>query len=78
MKLVRFPAARVIEINAFILSRGPGKKGPPDKGKLEGALSRIDNAIVYEDLNDLHHWWFVNNSGRSKSPYNHTMDVNLF
>ena len=55
MKLVRFPAARVIEINAFILSLGPGKKGPPDKGKLEGALSRIDNAIVYGDLNDLHH-----------------------
>lgn len=53
MNLVRFPASRVIEINAFILSLGPGNKGAPNKGKLEGALSRIDNAIVYEDLSDI-------------------------
>ncbi|MCC5856218.1 MAG: type II toxin-antitoxin system death-on-curing family toxin [Idiomarina sp.] len=53
MNLVRFPASRVIEINAFILSKGPGKKGAPDKGKLEGALSRIDSAIAYEGLSDI-------------------------
>ena len=44
MQLIHFPTARVIEINAFILSTEPGSKGAPDKGKLEGALARIDNA----------------------------------
>lgn len=53
MNLVRFPAARVVEINAFILSTEPGNKGAPDKGKLEGALARIDNAISYEGLDDV-------------------------
>ena len=53
MSLVRFPAARVVEINALILSTEPGTKGAPDKGKLEGALARIDNAISYEGLDDV-------------------------
>ena len=53
MNLVRFPAARVVEINAFILSTEPGNKGAPDKGKLEGALARIDNTISYEGLDDV-------------------------
>jgi death-on-curing protein len=53
MNLVRFPSARVVEINAFILSTEPGNKGAPDKGKLEGALARIDNAISYEGLDDV-------------------------
>lgn len=53
INLIRFPAARVVEINAFILSTEPGNKGAPDKGKLEGALARIDNAISYEGLDDV-------------------------
>lgn len=53
MNLIRFPAARVVEINALILSTEPGNKGAPDKGKLEGALARIDNAISYEGLDDV-------------------------
>jgi death-on-curing protein len=53
MQLIHFPAARVIEINAFILSTEPGSKGAPDKGKLEGALARIDNAILYQGLDDV-------------------------
>lgn len=53
MNLIRFPAARVVEINALILSTEPGSKGAPDKGKLEGALARIDNAISYEGLDDV-------------------------
>ncbi len=53
MNLIHFPAARVIEINAFILATEPGNKDAPDKGKLEGALSRIDNAMLYEGLDDL-------------------------
>lgn len=53
MNLIRFPAARVVEINALILSTEPGNKGAPDKAKLEGALARIDNAISYEGLDDV-------------------------
>ncbi len=53
MQLIHFPTARVIEINAFILSTEPGSKGAPDKGKLEGALARIDNAILYQGLDDV-------------------------
>lgn len=53
MELINFPAARVLEINAFILNSEPGNKGVPDKGKLEGALARIDNAITYQGLNDV-------------------------
>jgi death-on-curing protein len=53
MNLIHFPAARVVEINAFILATEPGNKGVPDKGKLEGALARIDNAISYEGLDDV-------------------------
>ncbi|EOX3350868.1 type II toxin-antitoxin system death-on-curing family toxin [Vibrio cholerae] len=48
-----FPFERVIEINAFILKTEPGMKGAVDIPKLQGALGRIDNAIVYEGLDDV-------------------------
>lgn len=53
MNIICFPFERVIEINAFILSTEPGMKGTVDVSKLQGALSRIDNAIVYEGLDDI-------------------------
>ncbi|WP_163372917.1 type II toxin-antitoxin system death-on-curing family toxin [Endozoicomonas acroporae] len=53
MNIICFPFERVIEINAFILSTEPGMKGIVDVSKLQGALSRIDNAIVYEGLDDI-------------------------
>ncbi|EOY5687759.1 type II toxin-antitoxin system death-on-curing family toxin [Vibrio cholerae] len=43
----------MIEINAFILKTEPGMKGAVDIPKLQGALGRIDNAIVYEGLDDV-------------------------
>lgn len=46
MNIICFPFERVIEINAFILSTEPGMKGTVDVSKLQGALSRIDNAIT--------------------------------
>ncbi|WP_019519160.1 type II toxin-antitoxin system death-on-curing family toxin [Faucicola boevrei] len=53
MEIICFPFERVIEINAYILSTEKGMKGQADIGKLQGALSRIDNAILYEGLNDV-------------------------
>ncbi|WP_448217240.1 type II toxin-antitoxin system death-on-curing family toxin [Endozoicomonas sp. 2B-B] len=53
MNIICFPFERVIEINAFILTTEPGMKGTVDVSKLQGALSRIDNAIVYEGLDDI-------------------------
>lgn len=53
MQIICFPFERVIEINAYILSTEKGMKGAADIGKLQGALSRIDNAILYEELNDI-------------------------
>jgi len=53
MKVINFPFERVIEINAFILETEPGMKGSADVAKLQGALGRIDNAIVYEGLDDV-------------------------
>ncbi len=53
MKIICFPFERVIEINAFILSSEAGMKGAVDIPKLQGALSRIDNAIVYQGLDDI-------------------------
>ncbi|WP_119773819.1 type II toxin-antitoxin system death-on-curing family toxin [Vibrio cholerae] len=53
MDIIRFPFERVIEINAFILKTEPGMKGAVDIPKLQGALGRIDNAIVYEGLDDV-------------------------
>lgn len=47
MDIICFPFERVIEINAFILKTEKGMKGPADLAKLQGALSRIDNAILY-------------------------------
>lgn len=53
MNIICFPFERVIEINAIILATEPGMKGTVDIGKLQGALSRIDNAIVYQGLDDI-------------------------
>ncbi|MCE0555869.1 type II toxin-antitoxin system death-on-curing family toxin [Motilimonas sp. E26] len=53
MNIICFPFERVIEINALILSTEPGMKGVVDIPKLQGALSRIDNAIVYQGLDDI-------------------------
>ncbi|ELK2038164.1 type II toxin-antitoxin system death-on-curing family toxin [Vibrio vulnificus] len=53
MDIICFPFERVIEINAFILKTEPGMKGAVDIPKLQGALGRIDNAIVYERLDDV-------------------------
>jgi death-on-curing protein len=53
MDLILFPFERVVEINAHILSREPGMKGSIDLNKLRGALGRIDNAIMYEQLDDV-------------------------
>ncbi len=53
MNIICFPFERVIEINALILSTEPGMKGSVDIPKLQGALSRIDNAIVYQGLDDI-------------------------
>ena len=53
MGLMRFPFERVIEINAQILETEPGMKGAADVGKLQGALGRVDNSILYDDLDDL-------------------------
>lgn len=53
MNPINFPPDRVIEINAIILSEEPGLKGVPDRGRLEGALARVDQSIWYQDLDDL-------------------------
>ncbi|MFI3256440.1 MAG: type II toxin-antitoxin system death-on-curing family toxin [Psittacicella sp.] len=43
----------VVKINSEILQYSPGLKGSCDIGKLEGALSRVDNEILYTGLNDI-------------------------
>jgi len=53
MEIICFPFERVVEINTFILETEPGMKGTIDIPKLQGALGRIDNAIVYEGLDDV-------------------------
>ena len=53
MDIICFPFERVVEINTFILETEPGMKGGIDLSKLQGALSRIDNAIVYSGLDDV-------------------------
>ena len=53
MNIICFPFERVVEINAFILSTEKGMKGAADIGKLQGALGRVDNAIMYEGLDDV-------------------------
>jgi death-on-curing protein len=53
MNIIQFPSSRVIEINQYILHTGKGLKGGADHAKLEGALSRIDNAIAYNGLDDV-------------------------
>ncbi len=53
MQLIFFPYERVVEINSFILEHEPGMKGAIDIPKLQGALGRIDNAIAYDQLDDV-------------------------
>lgn len=53
MDIICFPFERMIEINAYILSTEKGMKGQADIAKLQGALSRIDNAILYNGLDDV-------------------------
>jgi death-on-curing protein len=53
MNIMLLPFERVVDINAHILSRESGMKGSIDLNKLCGALARLDNAILYEDLDDL-------------------------
>lgn len=53
MEIICFPFERVIEINTFILESEPGMKGVIDIPKLQGALARIDNAILYDGLDDI-------------------------
>lgn len=53
MEVICFPFERVIEINTFILESEPGMKGVIDIPKLQGALGRIDNAILYDGLDDV-------------------------
>jgi death-on-curing protein len=53
MEVICFPLERVIEINTFILESEPGMKGVVDIPKLQGALGRIDNAIIYDGLDDI-------------------------
>lgn len=53
MDIICFPFERVVEINTFILENEPGMQGRIDLPKLQGALGRIDNAIIYEGLDDV-------------------------
>jgi death on curing protein len=53
MDALCFPYERVLEINAQILLSEAGMKGAPDIAKLQGALGRIDNAIMYNGLDDV-------------------------
>lgn len=53
MEIICFPFERVIEINTFILEREAGMSGAVDVPKLQGALGRVDNAIVYSGLDDV-------------------------
>ncbi|WP_394230528.1 type II toxin-antitoxin system death-on-curing family toxin [Shewanella colwelliana] len=53
MNIIQFPVERVVEINQTILMTEPGFRGEYDIGRLSGALSRIDNAIAYENLDDI-------------------------
>ncbi|OEE74267.1 death-on-curing protein [Enterovibrio norvegicus FF-162] len=53
MEIICFPFERVVEINMFILATEPGMQGSVDIPKLQGALGRIDNAIVYDGLDDI-------------------------
>jgi death-on-curing protein len=53
VEIICFPFERVVEINTFILESEPGMKGTVDVPKLQGALGRIDNAIVYDGLDDI-------------------------
>ena len=53
MSIIIFPIERVIEINYIILSSEPGMKGTIDVKKLDSALGRISNHILYNGLDDV-------------------------
>lgn len=43
----------VIEIHDFILAHEPGLVGYQDAGRVEATLARVDNRILYEQMNDI-------------------------
>ncbi|AEC18398.1 type II toxin-antitoxin system death-on-curing family toxin [Gallibacterium anatis] len=43
----------VLAIHDTILNEEPGLKGRPDRGKLESALARIDNWMLYENTENI-------------------------
>jgi len=53
MAIIVFPWERVVQINSIILDNQPGMKGAIDLPKLKGALGRIDNFILYNNLDDI-------------------------
>ena len=53
MNIIQFPVNRVIEINQKILLCEPGYNARFNEGLLSGALARVDNAIVYQNLDDV-------------------------
>ncbi len=53
MGIICFPFEHVVEINALLLSTEPGMGGAIDIPKLQGALSHIDNAILYQGLDNV-------------------------
>lgn len=53
MNIIQFPVNRVIEINQKILNCEPGYNAGFNQGLLSGALARVDNAIVYQGLDDV-------------------------
>lgn len=44
---------RLAEINKLILSQQRGLQGNIDIAKLDGAIKRVDNAIAYQNLDDV-------------------------
>lgn len=52
-QLIHFPPEQVIEVNNTILDNGRGLRGGVNHAALEGALARIDNAILYNGLDDV-------------------------
>lgn len=45
--------AMVIEIHDLILSTEPGLVGRHGDGPVEGALSRVENRVLYQGLDDI-------------------------
>lgn len=51
--MIKLSTQEIIETNEDILMNAPGLKGTPDVGKLESALMRVDNHIMYAQMDDL-------------------------